>query len=258
MSEPTRRGCDTDRVAPVSRVRSLSILQAESPRSQPAHTMNTPARIGHPRSGQVTTWVLFILILGGLALWFLLRADRGQPQGGDGARALPSAGSRSPGTALARLESPADPADGRVAAPDGSEGIADAAGSEPGGEGTESPADEKEAEAAQFAAKYAGLTRGQLQLRMDAVLAQSKREIRQAADALLAAGRFEIREGELDPDTGGYWFRGSGRENLHILYGVEGDSSRMKRVEMSPTEFPELYRFKSELDWLAYAIFKSH
>jgi hypothetical protein len=32
----------------------------------------------------------------------------------------------------------------------------------------------------------------------------------------------------------------------------------MKRVEMSPTEFPELYRFKSELDWLAYAIFKSH
>ena len=70
-------------------------------------------------------------------------------------------------------------------------------------------------------------------------------------------GRFQIRQGELDPDTDGYWFRGTGREYLHRLYRIEGDSSRKKRVGVSPTEFPELYRFQSELARLAYALFKS-
>lgn len=119
------------------------------------------------------------------------------------------------------------------------------------------PPDEAEAEDAQFAAKYAGLTRGQLQVRMDKIQDQLRIEVNQAADALLAAGRFEVKPGEYDPDTGGYWFRGSGLENLHKQYSIEGDISRMKRVEMSPTEFPELYRFQSELNWLATQIFRS-
>lgn len=218
--------------------------------------MNTSDRVRQPNWTRTANGIVIAVALGGLALWLLQRADPSQPGVPRIERTLPEPGNLAPEPATAGLESTGAELSGlRQAVPLEPEASVNEAAQAPEDPGA--PPDEAEAEAAQFAAKYAGLTRGQLQVRMDAILDQSKREIRQVADELLAAGRFEIRQGELDPDTGGYWFRGTGRENLHRLYGIEGDSSRMKRVEMSPTEFPELYRFQSELNWLATQIFRS-
>ena len=218
--------------------------------------MNTFDRVRQPNWTRTATGIVIAVALGGLALWLLQRADPSRPGGPIAGHALPEPGNLAPEPAIAGLESTgAELSDLRQAVPLEPEAAVSEATQPPEDPGA--PPDEAEAEAAQFAAKYAGLTRGQLQVRMDKIQDQLRIEVNQAADALLAAGRFEVKQGEFDPDTGGYWFRGSGLENLHKQYSIEGDISRMKRVEMSPTEFQELYRFQSELNWLATQIFRS-